>query len=721
MTQPELTAWIQKARDGDRSAQEALILEIQDRVYFHCRKMMKNESDAQDAAQDVLIAVLTGLDKLREPAAFYGWVNGITANRCRHLLSRGSRELQFAEDEDGGSVADNLEELDQAAIPEAALDDKETQRLMMALIDALPPEQRMSVLFYYYDEMSVKEIAQAMETSEGTVKSRLNYARKSIKAGVDALEKRGAKLYGAAPLPLLILLLRMEAAQGGLSAAQSAAMTSTVLSAAQAGGLGIGAAGVSGAVGAAQAKAGVALGTKIAAGVLAAAAAVGVAAGVSHLMASSDPSPEEDVPPAQIEQPAEQPAPPVPPQEEEPSPELLALLDSVVYYGDPAQCKLTVEQAAAFAAVLRQEMDSLSLLAEQSASGGSAGVRSCAALFDAGGGTPALFFGGGTQSQWVPSEGGNVNWSDVGTSGIWQYQDGQAVPYAPEGLEPGEYWGRLLVLRDGSLFIGGSIGSDGSQYDGGVYLLDGDALPAAPYTSAGYEPVDLLMDPYNTRYWVDGAEATAGEFNAWQNQWADRPILCGHVWDGGVGGTFLGMGDAATAADALTQYAGGGERSGLEAAIGSLADALNPAHYAPVYARQVRELLASGPAQCQFDLVDIDGDNMPELLASYPDPLDFFLRADLYSVTGEMELCVLAEGLTVGPRGSGMYYYPGQNVIRLDCSALEYPDLRNWSEYYRISGALALEQVEETPETSGEALPLAGTKTAEEILALLEP
>ena len=135
MKQTELTAAIQSARAGDPQAQETLVLEVQDRVYYHCRKIMKNESDAQDAAQDVLIAVLTNLDKLKEPAAFYGWVNGITANRCKHLLTRGNREWQIPEDEDGGSMLDDLEDLDQQAVPEAVLDNKETKRLMLEIID----------------------------------------------------------------------------------------------------------------------------------------------------------------------------------------------------------------------------------------------------------------------------------------------------------------------------------------------------------------------------------------------------------------------------------------------------------------------------------------------------------------------------------------------------------------------------------------------------------
>ena len=57
MIQTELATLIQGARAGDRQAQETLLAEIQDRVYYHCEKMPKNDSAAQDATQDVLITV----------------------------------------------------------------------------------------------------------------------------------------------------------------------------------------------------------------------------------------------------------------------------------------------------------------------------------------------------------------------------------------------------------------------------------------------------------------------------------------------------------------------------------------------------------------------------------------------------------------------------------------------------------------------------------------
>ena len=230
MEQEKLLELIRRSREGDPDAREELVRAAQNRVYYHCKKMMKHEEDARDAAQDVLLTMLTSLDKLKEPAAFWGWVNGITANRCKHLLTTPHKEWQIPEDEEGNSMLESVESLDETLVPDKALDNEETRRMILGLVDDLPPEQRMTVLFYYYDEMTVKQIAEAMDTSEGTVKSRLNYARKSIKAGVEDYERKGIKLYSVSPILLLVYFLRQEAATSLLDPAAAAAMAGQVLS-----------------------------------------------------------------------------------------------------------------------------------------------------------------------------------------------------------------------------------------------------------------------------------------------------------------------------------------------------------------------------------------------------------------------------------------------------------------------------------------------------------
>lgn len=341
MEQEKLLTLIQRSREGDPEAQEGLIRGTQQKIYYHCIKMLKNEQDAQDATQDVLIAMITSLDKLREPAAFWGWVNGITANRCKHLLSAPHKEWQIPEDDEGISMLDSLEDLDEQYIPDKALDNEETRRMILGLVDDLPPEQRMSVLFYYYDEMSVKQIAQAMDTSEGTVKSRLNYARKAIKSGVEDYERKGIKLYSASPLLLLAYFLRMDAEATTLSNAAATAIANSVGAAVSgaavpAAGSAAGTATAGGSAGAAAAagaaaKAGGAVSVKVIAGVLAGAVALAGTVGIGVMVSQR----EEPEPPAIVETveptPVPEPEPPdvvetveptpVPEPEPEPEPE----------------------------------------------------------------------------------------------------------------------------------------------------------------------------------------------------------------------------------------------------------------------------------------------------------------------------------------------------------------------------------------------------------------
>ena len=321
MEQPELKALIEKCRAGDPDAQEKLVMETQNRVYYHCKKFLKNEEDAQDAAQDVLIAMITSLDKLREPAAFWGWVNSITARRCKFLLTRGTKEWQIPEDEEGNSMLDSIETLDDQTVPDKAIDNAETQRLIMNIVDSLPPEQRMTVTFFYYDEMSVKAIAETMKVSEGTVKSRLNYARKSIRDEVEKLEKKdGTKLYSVSILPFLAYFLRREAqglelepfaaqaltqgtlAAAGATASATAAGTGTATTGAAAGtgtaatgaaaGTGTAAAGAVAGTAGAKAAGGIAS-SKIIAAVLAGTLTVGAVGGGVYLMTHREEKPAE--------------------------------------------------------------------------------------------------------------------------------------------------------------------------------------------------------------------------------------------------------------------------------------------------------------------------------------------------------------------------------------------------------------------------------------------
>ena len=332
MAMPSMSPVIRRCLSGDQQAQEELVLAAQNRVYYHCRKMLKHEEDALDATQEILISMLTRLDRLQDPEAFWGWLSAMTANHCRNVLTRGRREAQIPEDNEGNSLLDAFESLDEQTVPDKALDNDETRRMIVELVDQLPPPQRQCVLMFYYEEMSVKDIAAALETSEGTVKSRLNYARKAIKSGVDAYAAQGVKLYSA--LPFLVYFLQRDAGIGGLSASAEEALARSVL----AGAAGTAAAGTAaaGAAGTVAPSGGAAAGTAAASGGTASHALSGLLAhkaalGLAGLAAAGavaggaalyQPQPEPAEDPAPIVEVAEpQPIPePEPPPEPEPTP-----------------------------------------------------------------------------------------------------------------------------------------------------------------------------------------------------------------------------------------------------------------------------------------------------------------------------------------------------------------------------------------------------------------
>ena len=228
MEKEQLITLVKKSQSGDTVAIEKLLQYAHTSVSYQCRKMLNNAQDAEDMTQEVLVTIYTKLDTLQEPAAFHKWVNQITASRCINALNRTHVEYQFAEDEEGHSILDTLEELDEQVIPDKAIDNAETVRMIEEIVGSLPDVQRAATLMFYYNEMSVKEIAQAMNVSENTVKSRLNYARKAIKEKVLDYEKQGVKLYGLSPLPFLLYFLRL-AAQGSADKKAAGVMVAKVM------------------------------------------------------------------------------------------------------------------------------------------------------------------------------------------------------------------------------------------------------------------------------------------------------------------------------------------------------------------------------------------------------------------------------------------------------------------------------------------------------------
>lgn len=408
MEQEQMIELVKKSQVGDQTAFSELLQAAHTSISYQCRKLLKREQDAEDITQEVMITLYQKLDTLQEPAAFWGWLNRITANRCKNALSRTHVDLQIAEDEDGHSMLDDIENTDKQLVPDEAIDNAETTRMIEEIVDALPEAQKICTLLFYYDEMSVKEIAEFMGTSENTVKSRLNYARKTMKESVlDYEKKQGIRLHGLSPISFLLYFLR-KAAEEGADNEAAKSMTARIMdagatsSAAESAGS---AAKVSGtAVEAAKTTAWAALGLsgKAIVGILAGLCIVGGAAAVTVSVINSNN--QSDAAIVMETETGEEKTETLLPQEaptketlseseEDESAQREAYIASLPYTGDAAECALTWEQAEAFAAVLDECVLESQGISRYDAWGDElySDTFCRAALFDAGNGIPALW------------------------------------------------------------------------------------------------------------------------------------------------------------------------------------------------------------------------------------------------------------------------------------------------------------------------------------------
>ena len=238
----DLKHLVELSKKGDQQAIAQLYEQTSRRAYYLAKQLVKDEDQAQDIVQDAYVKVFTNLPLLEQVENFQGWLNTIVVNRSKDYLKKKKPMLfsQMVSEEDEGSELD-FEDEGGYFSPDQKVDYAETKRLIQGMIDRLPQEQRMAIVLFYLEEMPVKQIARVMECSEGTVKSRLNYGRKAIKAQVLELEKKGTKLYCVPFIPFLYWLFRQQVLSTVVPGAVRKAAVAAAVAAACIGAGGVGA------------------------------------------------------------------------------------------------------------------------------------------------------------------------------------------------------------------------------------------------------------------------------------------------------------------------------------------------------------------------------------------------------------------------------------------------------------------------------------------------
>ncbi|MBR5134745.1 MAG: RNA polymerase sigma factor, partial [Clostridia bacterium] len=228
MTREALVIIVGAAQNGDSDALNTLFQEYYNDVYYFALKTVKDGDLAYDITQETFLEIFNTIGQLQEPAAFVSWMKRITYHQCTRYFKK-KKDVLVDETEDGASIFDTIEETNEEFIPAEALDKDDFRKTILAMIDQLSEEQRAAVMMYYFDEMSIKQIADVQGVSEGTVKSRLNYARKAIKASVEEYEeKHGIKLHAIPFLPFIGWLFAGDKIAVAMPQSTAQAMLSTL-------------------------------------------------------------------------------------------------------------------------------------------------------------------------------------------------------------------------------------------------------------------------------------------------------------------------------------------------------------------------------------------------------------------------------------------------------------------------------------------------------------
>jgi len=158
------TDLVNQAIQGDREAFIRLIRDIENSLYNTAKSMLRKEEDVADAIQETILNAYKSVHTLREPRYFKTWLFRILINECNTMLSR--RSLSTAYAEVPSEKREHFSPYDEVDMREA--------------VDQLEESKRIVVVLHYFEDLSLRQVADALNISESAVKMRLTRARQEL-------------------------------------------------------------------------------------------------------------------------------------------------------------------------------------------------------------------------------------------------------------------------------------------------------------------------------------------------------------------------------------------------------------------------------------------------------------------------------------------------------------------------------------------------------------
>jgi len=182
---------VARCKRGEKGAFDDLIRRYEKKVYNFAFRLCGNYDEANDVASDTFVRVYNALHNFRGDSSFITWLFRITTNvyldERKRKKSRPHQSLEEMVELEETTVVRQIE--DPNPTPAERVEKQESMDLLQDAINSLPDYQRMMIVMYHTENRSYEEIAEALEMPIGTVKSRLNRARLSLREKLEPLRE----------------------------------------------------------------------------------------------------------------------------------------------------------------------------------------------------------------------------------------------------------------------------------------------------------------------------------------------------------------------------------------------------------------------------------------------------------------------------------------------------------------------------------------------------
>lgn len=201
MTKAEIDLVI-RTQKGDENAFNELYSQYYKQAYFIALKISNCDADAKDAAQETFIQIKKSINDLHEPKNFRKWMSMIVLSKCNKIFRKNKYAIVDP------SVLNGLQQEEKRSYMTGhqAMETQSRKDILLQLMKRLTYQQREVLVLTYFEQMSMKEIAEVLAIPEGTVKSRLKNAKEVLKKHVMKFEESNGMRFHASLIPFILML-----------------------------------------------------------------------------------------------------------------------------------------------------------------------------------------------------------------------------------------------------------------------------------------------------------------------------------------------------------------------------------------------------------------------------------------------------------------------------------------------------------------------------------